>query len=81
MGTMDAKEVGDAAAGSMTVQPFRYTEFAGPDAKPTPAPAPARPPATAKKKGAERDKAPAAQARRGRSSCSSWCCCWRCSWR
>jgi len=35
MGTMGAKEIGDpAAAGPMTVQPFRYTEFAGPDGQP-----------------------------------------------
>ena len=44
MGTMDAKEVGDPpAAGPITVQPFRYTEFAGPGGRPPiePAVAPA----------------------------------------
>jgi len=46
MGTMGAKEVGDPpTAGPMTVQPFRYTEFAGPDGQPPGAPeAPPSPP-------------------------------------
>jgi len=40
MGTMGAKEVGDPAAGGpITVQPFRYTEFAGPDNRPRGEPA------------------------------------------
>ena len=35
MGTMDAKEVGEPTAeGPITVQPFRYTEFAGTEARP-----------------------------------------------
>jgi len=40
MGTMGAKEIGNPEpAGPITVQPFRYTEFAGPSARAASAPA------------------------------------------